>query len=200
MTAPRPDTPAAAAPAKKVRTLSLYSSVEALDILDEIIAEHAEAIKARGGDIESIPEIAELLAFAEDGWQEAILNLAKKKKQLDAEAMGAELEANRLNAIVAQKKNAATKLKEFIQRQMEVRGVAKIPHAIVPLRIQSNSAPSVTAVSEVRIEELYAQGSEFIRRREEFDLNREAILEAHKNGVELPEGILVKKGQHLRIG
>lgn len=70
---------------------------------------------------------------------------------------------------------------------------------LVTVRIQANGQASVRAASEGLIEELYASGSEFIRRKETFDLDRERILTAQDNGEELPAGIIVDKGTHLRV-
>lgn len=185
--------------ARKPRTLRLYETLEALDILDDLIAEHAEMIAAGGGDIESIPEIAELLAFAEDQFETAAERWGLKIRTLLAEAQYVEGEISRLNVIAKSKTNAATSLKSYLKRMLEVRNIQKVQTPLVRLRIQQNSQPAVTAISETVIDTLYAQGSEFVRRKETFDLDSKRILEAQKNGEEIPEGILIIRGTHLRV-
>ena len=185
--------------ADRPRTLKLYDAIEALEILDELIEEHAALIEAHGGDIESVPAIAELLAFAEDQFQGAAQRWGLKIRSLLAEAEGAKVEQERIEAIVLRKTNAAARLKEYLKRHMEARDIRKIETPLVTMRIQANSQPSVRAVSETTIEELYVQGSEFIRRKEIFDLDREKILTAQAEGVALPDGIVVQKGTHLRV-
>lgn len=184
---------------RRPRTLKLYDAIEALEILDELIEEHAALIEAHGGDIESVPAIAELLAFAEDQFQGAAQRWGLKIRSLLAEAEGAKVEQERIEAIVLRKTNAAARLKEYLKRHMEARDIRKIETPLVTMRIQANSQPSVRAVSETTIEELYVQGSEFIRRKEIFDLDREKILTAQAEGVALPDGIVVQKGTHLRV-
>ncbi|HEY2851119.1 MAG TPA: siphovirus Gp157 family protein [Gemmatimonadaceae bacterium] len=184
---------------RRPRTLRLYDAIEALDILDELIEEHAAQIEASGGDIEAIPAIAELLAFAEHDFEATVERYGLKIRTLLAEAEGAKVETDRLQAVVNRKTNAAKRLKEFLKRNLESRDVRKVVTSLVTVRIQANGQPSVRAASEGLIEELYASGSEFIRRKEIFDLDRDKILAARENGEELPAGILVEKGSHLRV-
>ena len=184
---------------RKPRTLRLYETLEALDILDELIAEHAAYIGEAGGDIEAIPEIAELLAFAEGQFEEAAERWGLKIRTLLAEAQYVESEIGRLSSIAKSKTNAANGLKSYLKRMLEVRNIQKVQTPLVRLRIQKNSQASVSATSETVIETLYAAGSEFIRRKESYDLDREKILEAQDRGEALPEGIVVLRGSHLRV-
>jgi dTDP-4-amino-4,6-dideoxygalactose transaminase len=184
---------------RRPRTLRLYDAIEALDILDELIEEHAAIIEAHGGDIESVPAIAELLAFAEDQFEGTVERYGLKIRTLLAEAEGAKVELDRLQGVVNRKVNAAKRLKEFLKRNLESREVRKVVTPLVTVRIQANGQPSVRAASEGLIEELYASGSEFIKRKETFDLDRDKILAARDNGEELPDGILVEKSSHLRV-
>lgn len=184
---------------RRPRILRLYDAVEALEILDDLIEEHAAIIEANGGDIEAVPAIAELLAFAEGQFETVVERWGLKVRSLTVEAEAAKSEADRLTAIVNRKVNAAKRLKEFLKRQLEVRQITKVTTPLVTVRIQKNGQPSVRAASEGLIEELYASGSEFIKRKETFDLDRDRILAASDNGEELPAGILIEKGSHIRI-
>jgi hypothetical protein len=195
-----PDAKAAfAAAAVKPRTLRLYETLEALDILDELIAEHAERIAVGGGDIESVPEIAELLAFAEEQFETAAERWGLKIRTLLAEAQCVDIEISRLNIISKSKTNAANGLKAYLKRMLEVRNIAKVQTPLVRLRIQANSRASVTAVSETAIDTLYAQGSPFVVRQETFKLDSDLVLEAQKNGEEIPAEIVITRGSHLRV-
>jgi hypothetical protein len=53
--------------------------------------------------------------------------------------------------------------------------------------------------SEAVIETLYAQGSDLIKRKETFDLDRDKILALVEANEPLPEGIVVARGTHLRV-
>ncbi len=189
------------APKKKTAHLKLYDATEALSILDDLIAEHAALIEAKGGDIEAIPEIAELLTFAEDAFEGAVERWALKIRSLIAEAEGVNVERIRLEALEKQKMNAATRLKEYLRRQMEARQCTKIATALVTVRIQKNGGkPAVSCKSEAKIEELYASGSPFAAQRVQYVLATDAIIAAFEAGEELPEDIVVQRGTHLRVG
>lgn len=213
---PPPEEPEVKSPAKR-HALHLYEALEALDILDDLIDEHAEAITAAGGDIEAVPEIAELLAFAEVDLEKAVERLGLKVRTLLAEMQGAKVEADRLAGVVSRKKNAAERVKEFLRRNLESRGIQKVKTPLVTVRTQINSAPSVRAEGERTIEDLYAQGSPFIARKVIYEIDREAVLAAWKvdtaartelrqSGGDpasytptLPKGIVVDRGSHVRI-
>jgi hypothetical protein len=200
--ASRPLAVALAATPERPRSphLTLYSAAEALSILDDLIAEHAAQIEARGGDIEAIPEIAELLSFAENGFEQAVERWCLKIRSLVAEAEGIRVEAQRLAVLQRQKENAAVKLKDYLRRHMEARGCTKVATPLVTARIQKNGGnPSVTAISETLIEELFVSGSPFAVQKIEYGLATNAIIAAHKNGEEIPEGIIVARGTHLRV-
>ena len=181
------------------RTLRLYDAVEALEILDDLIEEYADLIAAKGGDIEAVPAIAELLAFAEESFQGVVQRYGLKIRSVLANAEAMKIEVDRLHGQMQRKKNLADRLKEFLRRNMEVREIRKVETSLVTVRVQANGQASVKCESEGRIEELYAAGSPFIKRKETFELDRDAILAAHAAGEVLPEGIVVHKGSHLRV-
>lgn len=195
---------------QKPRVLRLYDALEALDILDELIAEHADVIALRNGDIESVPEIAELLAFAEDQFESVVDRYGHKILNLNAEAIGIKEELDRLTALYNQKKNAADRLKDFLKRQLEGRKVSKVKCATLSVWVQNNGQPSVRAVSESRIEELYAEGSLAVQQKVTYAVNYDRCVElaaadeaakaADPNAERtLPEGIVVERGTHLRV-
>jgi dTDP-4-amino-4,6-dideoxygalactose transaminase len=187
------------AQARQPRVLRLYDALTALDILDDLIEEHATIIEAHGGDIEAVPEIAELLAFAEEQFQSVVERWGLKIRTLLAEAAAANVEASRLAALVARKENAASRLKDFLKRQLVAREIRKISTPMVTVRVQANSRATVRAASETTIEELYAQGSPFIKHKELFSLDSDAVLRAQKDGQDIPTSILVETGCHLRV-
>lgn len=189
----------AAHPPQQPRTMRLYDTIQALDILDELIAEHGEFIEAHGGDIEAVPAIAELLAFAEEQFEEAVGRWGLKIRTLLAEAEPAKMEASRLGAIAKQKDNAATRLKDFLKRQLEGRHIPKVKTDLVTVRVQKNSQPTVRVVSAGALEELYAQGSPFVQEKKEYVINRDAVLGALERGETVPATILVETGTHLRV-
>ena len=101
--------------------------------------------------------------------------------------------------IAQRKENTEARLKEYLRRQLEVRGVKKIATDRVTVRVQANSAPSVRAESPTVIEELYAAGSPLARQRVEYSLDYDAIVRLAKEEGDIPAGIIISKGSHLRV-
>lgn len=185
--------------ASQPRVIRLYDAIEALDILDDLIEEHSATIELSGGDIEAVPEIAELLAFAEGQFEQAVERWGLKIRTLMAEEEAVKVERQRLQAIENRKSNAAKRLKEYLKRQLEARQIAKVTTPMVTVRVQNNSQPSVKAVSETAIEELYGQGSPYVRAKVEYSLDSKAVLAARDAGEEIPAVIVIDRGTHLRV-
>lgn len=188
-------------PLKPIRasTLHLYDTTNALAILDEMIEEYHEQLELNGGDIEAIPEIAQLLAYAEGEWEAAVERWGLAIAALRVEHEAVKLERVRLEQIERRKGNAVERLKQYLKRTFEARGVTKLNFARVTVRVQVNSAAEVRAETETVIEDLYAQGSSLVEQQVSYKLDRDAILRLHKAGEDLPAGLIVRKGTHLRV-
>lgn len=190
----------AAEATRQPKVLRLHEALEGLDILDELIEEHADAIEKANGDIEAIPEIAELLAFAEGEFEKAVERMGLKIRTLDVESIAASIERDRLQHIVNIKGNARDRLKSYLKRNMEGRNIAKVETPKVRVRIQTNGGKAaVKCESEGRIEELFAQGSPYVKQLTTYALDTDAILAAVEEGKEMPAGITVLRGTHLRL-
>lgn len=187
----------AAAPVA-AREMTLYEATDALAILDDLIAEHADAIAAAGGDLEAVPAIAELLAFGEGVFEAKIERVALKALEFErtADAIGAEVD--RLTARKRAAANRATWLRAYAKRHLDARGVTKVAGELVSVRVQANP-PAVAAASDLVLEELFVAGSPFVTRLETYKLDRDAVLAAYKAGEALPEGVVVSVGSSLRI-
>lgn len=109
-----------------------------------------------------------------------------------ADAINAEI--SRLQRMAAAPTNTVTRLKEYLLRSMQALGETKIDCGpIGKPRIQKNSQPSVKYAGDV---------SDLPERfqRVTVDVNKSAIADAFKAGDELPKGVTVETGVHLRLG
>jgi hypothetical protein len=184
-----------------VDRVSLPDAVRALDILDELLLEHADAIGAAGGDIEAVPEIAQLLAFGEAQFHEAVERWAYKIQLLEAEGkMHSEIAAHhegRANV----KNNGAKRLKEYLTRMLTIRDLERVQTPTFVVRLQNNSRPSFKAISDTALEELLLSGSELVSEdiKRTVKLNDKALIAAWEQNA-VPSEIVATLGKHLRIG
>ena len=188
------------AAAENVGRIRLYEAVQELNALDDLIEEHAERIAAAGGDIESVPEIAELLSFGEAQMALKVERIGLMVCEFERSAEAVDAESQRLARRSKTLKNRAAALTGYVHRMMVARGQTKSGGDLCPVRIQKNSVPSVRIQPDVSLEDLYADGSAFVERTEELKLDTRAVAQAWKNGDEVPDGVLVEFGTHLRIG
>lgn len=183
-------------------TVTLYERTEALRLVDEWIAEHEEELLAAGGDVSALPELAELLDAAEGDFKEKAERVALKVRELMAECVAVELEADRLNKRAAARKRAADSLKEYLKLNMEKAGVEKVNGLLCNVAIQK-SPPSVRHAMTQAALCLAACDTRFESMVDEvpsvFKLDAKAVIAAAKEGRELPEGVTVEQGTHLRI-
>lgn len=84
------------------------------------------------------------------------------------------------------------RLKDYLKAQMEIVGRSKLETPRIVLRIQANSVPSVTC--DVEPEALPEEYRTII-----VSVNKQALTEAFKAGKELPVGVTVERGSHLRV-
>lgn len=176
----------------------LWPQTAPLRTLEELIEEHAEELARNGGDLEAIPEIAAVLAFDETAFLQELERWALKVQALKADAEAVKIERVRLQEKENRWTKAAESLKAYMVRQMEARQLKKHKTPLVTISAVRNSRPSVRAKSESTIEELFALGSPLVRQVIELKLDSDAAIAAAEAG-ELPEGVSVVVGTHVRI-
>lgn len=178
----------------------IWPQTAPLATLEELIEQYAEDLERNGGDLEAIPEIAALLAFDEAKFHEHLERLGLKVLVLQADATAVKMERVRLQEKETRWTNAAKSIKGYMLRMLTPRNEKKYKSPVVSISLVNNGGnPSVRAANEGTLEELYALGSPFVEQVITYRLHVEAILQAHKNAEALPDGILVERGQHVRI-
>jgi hypothetical protein len=120
-----------------------------------------------------------------------------RESEAEAKAFGEEMA--RLAALKQTAANKAERLKDYLKSCLEAlqSGAGPLPRVDTgrfKIRLQANAQPTVTA--SVPPEDLPVW---LTRQRLVVTLDREAVLEAHAAGAELPAGVAVARGVHLRI-
>jgi hypothetical protein len=214
-----------AKPTRSPSALHLFTAIEGLDILDQFLEEFSEQLEANGGDIEAIPEIAELLAFGEDEFKKAVYDWGRAIRVYDRAADANKQEEGYWAQKRRRAENARDRLKEYLKRQLEARKIAKVEGFdatdLTFVRVQRNGQPSIEAQTPDVLEELFAGGSEFVKERRELVIDYDVCVAAIKAEIPprgkkdppltdeqyqaivakvLPAGVIAKLGTHLRVG
>jgi hypothetical protein len=148
----------------------------ALDVLDECGEEIPDQLLAR---------IDELTGDFSRG----VYHLCLAIRQFEAEGEAVKSELQRLALLQDHYARRARFLKAYIQRSMEQTGQRKLDLPLFRLSVCRNSRPTIACAGDPPVA--------FTRTKKELD--KEAVYEAWRLGVELPASITVTEGNHLRI-
>lgn len=163
--------------------MKLYEIPAALRIIEAQIAE---------ADGELTPELEAAL----DGLDLEFARKAEYIALMVREALGAaeapKAEAERLTARAKAHVNRAERLKTYLHRCMEDMGQTKMIGELTTVAIQKNGTPSV--IVEIDAGQLPEQ-----YRKVTVTADTLGLRWAYRNGDQLPEGVRVEVGTHLRI-
>lgn len=178
-------------------SIKLYELTAARDILDEFLTET---------EGEVTPELQQLLDELEGETKEKIERVALYVREQLATAAAIDEEAKRLAAMSAARKRAAEGLKGYLKSQMERLELPKVQGLLCTVALQNNppSVKSTITDEELRRHFLGSYTGSAVQQfvvevPASYKLNSRAVLDAHKAGQPLPDGLTVEQGQHLRI-
>jgi predicted nuclease with TOPRIM domain len=134
--------------------------------------------------------LVDTLESLQDEIEEKAENIAKFIKNLEADAKIIKEEEQRLAERRRSIENKVTRLKEYLQEQLEVAGLQKVKRPTITVAIQNNP-PSVEIADEKLIP------SEFMIPQAP-KIDKKAILERLKNGEEI-SGCVLKQTKGVRI-
>lgn len=170
---------------------ALYEIANLRDLLDAALAET---------EGELTPELEAEMAALDVAANEKIENVGLYIREQLATAEAIQTEAKRLQDRAAAKLNAAKSLKAYLEREMARLGKEKVNGVLVTVALQNNP-PSV--VGEVDAQALWKFGGDmagFVRYTPEaFALDRRVVLQAHKAGQAIPEGLEITQTKSVRI-
>ena len=155
--------------------------------LYELARSYAELLD-RAEDIDT-EALVDTLASLQDAIEDKAENIAKIIKNLEADAKIIKEEEQRLAERRRSIENKVTRLKEYLQEQLEVAGLQKVKRPTITVAIQNNP-PSVEIADEKLIP------SEFMI--PQYKVDKKSILERLKNGEMVPGAKLVQ-GRGVRI-
>lgn len=181
--------------------IRLYEAVDGIDTVREWIDEHAEELLAAGGDLDQLPELAELLELAEGQLAGKVESVGLYIRELTATAAAIKEEAQRLDARARHALAAAASLKRYLLINMERAELKRVDGKLVTVRVQA-SPPAVTHdLTDEDLRALYVipVGPRFVTRTEVFAIDRKVALTAEQAGEALPAGVHVTRGTHIRI-
>lgn len=181
--------------------LKFYETVDALLTVREWMDEHAEQIIEAGGDIEALPELAQLVDQAEGDFAEKAERVALFILELTRTADAVAEEAKRLAARAAHGKKSADALKHYLLLNMQRAECKKVDGKLATVRVQASPAAVHSALTDVELADLWARpGNTLVRRiPETYKLDARAVIEAEALGEPIPSGVTITRAQHIRI-
>ena len=154
--------------------------------------------------IEAHGEIGEnlekLLDDLEMEFTEKATRIALLVRQMEADALAAKYEEDRLAKIRKGHERSARNLKKYLQHCMVAFNYPFIKSPRAKVRLQTNSQPSVRLADGKTIADI---APEYVKAVPEID--KSAVLRAHANSAldrkdkTAPDGFVVEFGQHVRI-
>jgi hypothetical protein len=171
--------------------VALHDLGRARDILDEWLEEAAG---------EQTPELEQLLSDLDVQAETKIVNVALYIREQLATSLAIDDEIERLTKRRDARKNAADRLKRYLEAWMDRLGKTKVTDPRCTVALQLNNPSVKGELSPATMAELHAAGSWMVKHvPESYVLDRRAALEVHKQGLPIPEGLTVERSKSLRI-
>ena len=137
-------------------------------------------------------QLQEMLNGLEGKIEEKIENTIKVVRSLEAQAKAIKDEEERLKARRTSIENSATRLKENVETIMKRMELEKVKGQLFTISLQSNP-PKVVVLDEFHIPQKY-----FVTPQPVPQLQKKEIIEAWKNGMDIP-GVQVVQEKSLRV-
>lgn len=167
------------------------SRITLWEISDEL-REIAETLVENGGEL--TPELGERLDAMEGAFEEKAERIALYVRECEANAIAAQVEADRLAAIAESFGRKAQGMKDYLLFSMRRTGHAKITTPRVKIWEQKNGRPSIKCILAPSL-----MPAAFVKHPPAV-VDTELAYQEWKQGNPLPEGFVVEQGSHLRIG
>lgn len=184
--------------------MHLYDATDAIEIVRDWVLEHDEELRANEGVLPD--ELAELLAKVEGDFDKKAERVALFVRELLSTGKAIKEEEDRLVRRRRAMEHAADRLKRYLETNMLQAERMRIEGKLVTLRIQLNNPAVISELDEVELFRLYenwrgdADGPVLVKQiPASYVLDKKAVLEAHKLGLDLPAGVTVERGASLRI-
>lgn len=144
-------------------------------------------------DGELPPEAMEKLAALEMELGQKLDACCRVMRRFEAQAAAYKNEADRFAKHATSATNNAARIKKYMEDNLKALGIDKIETELFRLRLQNN-APSCEIVAGFDLRTLPEEYQSI-----KIDANKRALLQAHKDGVLLPEGVSIVQTRTLRV-
>jgi hypothetical protein len=177
------------------------TTIERADALAQVNDWIAEAVTT--GEVEDgvVPDyLAELLADAEKPFREKLerTGLAALRREQQADAITAEIK--RLQQRKQSFDREAERIRQYAKLCLEIAHETKVDGTMCTVALQLNPPSVRDFLTPSQICELYeAEESPFVKKSTTYALDKKLILDAHKQGRRIPEGVTVERSTSLRI-
>jgi hypothetical protein len=163
--------------------MRLYEIPEAMRVILAEIEDH-------GGEI--TPELEARFDGLNYEFNRKAEYIALLSKEAAALAEGVKIEEERLVALRKRYQNRSDRLKEYLLASMQRAGIEKVDGDLASPAVQRNSVPRVeVTIDPLLLPEPY--------RRVRVEADSAALRKAADAGEELPDGVTLSYGYHLRI-
>lgn len=191
-------------------TVTLGERTEALAIIDEWIHEnHDEIAAAEGG----LPDyLVALLDEGEGDFKTKARRVARYVLALDGEVEQLDAEIARLRQRAKVRTSAAARLREYLRRQMIATGIREASDPFVSARVQLGPPKVVVdaGVTPFDLQVMHDLAASEQREGEEvrqfvrcipaqYEVDKRAVLAAHKAGEPIPAAFVIERDEQLRI-
>lgn len=157
-------------------------------IADDLSAVATE-LSENGGEL--TPELEAQLTALEGAFEAKVERVALYIRNLRAMANAAGEECKRLSELRGTRDAAANRLAQYLLDQMTVTGITKVETGLIRARIQKSPPAAKCGVEPQALPEAY--------QRVTISFNAHAALDAWRAGQDLPAGVTVEQGVHLRL-
>jgi len=172
--------------------MKLYDATDQLLTIREWMdePENAEKLIAAGGDLDAVPELAELADKAEGDFATKMERVALYVRELLATAEVQRATAKAINAVAAPHsarassiESAAAGLKEYMRRNLARLNRPKVEGELVDVRRQLSGASVKHELSPEQLAALHKDGCIFTVERVSHELPADALRDAYKLAV-----------------
>lgn len=158
------------------------------------LADAYALVQERMAEADDPQEWMDMLDQLQDGLEAKAENICKMIRVLEADATSAEAESKRLAELASSRKASIKRLKEYLKHSLEVAGIKKLALRLFKSVQVQASPPSVKVIDEAGIH------SDFWRViPAQVVLDSGKILDIYRATGQVPDGVEIVQGTHIRI-
>jgi len=163
--------------------MRLYEITQGIQILEQILE----------SDEDFTPEMKEELDKLQQDFPEKIQNCAAAVKNLRASRKTFKEERDRLNDYIKSRNRQIEWLENYIMAEMQRVGKKQVDTGIFNVKVQRNSQPRVIVLNTDDVPPIFKE------KLEEWHVHRDTIKNYAMETGEIPAGVRLETGNHLRV-